>query len=195
MERDVMNMGREQAKSRYEALLKAEAENPQDLSVKRELLLLGNGWRMDGDPASIKSYLFHGFEHPEMHDEEDLQRMAREFFDDPRLKRCLQLAGQPSDFIREYLRELSGRYIDMFIWHQKEHVPSLFGFVLPKRLPGYLAVPMGDVIQNIFLCPFLSVEEQQMLAGAFYRACYEFLNGQTAHLDDYLGADIRALIV
>ena len=185
-------------RERYEALLRAEQENPKDLSVQRALLLLGNQWKADGknpDPSLIKCYLFHSFEHPECHDEETLQKMAREFFDAPRLQACMALASRPEEFLREYLAELAGQYVDIFIWHQKEHVPSLFGFVPPKKIPKFLALPMGDVIRNIFLSPFLSLEEQQLLSGVFYRACYGFLQGQTEPLDAYLGAEIRALIL
>ena len=190
--------GKQSIRERYEALIQAEKEKPEDLSVQRALLLLGGQWKADGrnpDPSLIKCYLFHAFEHPEYHDEDSQKRMARAFFDEPRLQACLHLASQPQEFLREYLMELAGQYIDMFIWHQKEHVPSLFGFVPPKRIPKFLALPMGDVIRNIFLSPFLSVEEQQLLAGIFYRACYGFLSGQTEHLDAYLGAEIRALIL
>ena len=185
-------------KERYEQLLIRERENPGDLAVQRELLLLGDNWKKDGrnpDPSLIKCYLFHAFEHPEAHDEQQQENMAREFFDAPRLQTCLALAKDPDAFMKEYLGEMARSYIDIFIWHQKEHVPSLFGFVPPKRIPRYLAIPMGDVVRNIFLCPFLSLEEQQLLAGVFYRACYGFLNGQTEHLDAALGAEIRALIV
>ena len=189
---------KQEIRQRYEALLQAERENSQDLSVQRALLLLGNQWKADGenpDPSLIKCYLFHAFEHPECHDEEAQKKMAREFFDDSRLHMCLALAPRPEEFMREYLAELAGQYVDIFLWHQKEHVPSLFGFVPPKRIPKYLALPMGDVIRNIFLSPFLSQEEQQLLSGVFYRACYGFLQGQTEPLDTYLGAEIRALIL
>ncbi|MBE5782415.1 MAG: hypothetical protein E7329_03760 [Clostridiales bacterium] len=185
-------------RERYEQLLMKEQENPGDLSVQRELLLLGDHWKKDRknpDPSLIKCYLFHVFEHPESHSEAQQKKMAREFFDAPRLKKCLALAKDPEAFMKEYLGEMAREYVDIFIWHQKEHVPSLFGFVPPKRIPLYLSLPMGDVIRNIFLCPFLSVAEQQLLSGAFYRACYGFLNGQTEHLDENLGAEVRALIV
>ena len=82
----------------------------------------------------------------------------------------------------------------MFIRNERSHVPALFGFVPPKRLVKFLSLPAADVIRNIFLCPFLSENEQTLLSGIFYRAFYQYVNGQTETLDHALGEEIRALI-
>lgn len=178
-------------------LAQAERIAPDDLEVQRELLLLGENYRRDGknpDPRLIKCYLFHGFEHPECHDEAEQQRMARELFDHPRLQRCLALSPAPQAFLAEYLQALADAYIDLFIRHDRAHVPGLAGLIPGKRLIGRLSLPAADVIRNIFLCPFLSEAEQKLLAGAFYRAFYQYVNGQSEALDAALGEAIRALI-
>lgn len=184
-------------KIKREYLLRAEALSLQSLAVQKELLLLGDLWRRDGRnprPDLIKCYLLHAFEHPQAHDEETQRRMARELFDHPQVQKCLALTKDAAAFLREYLEQLSTQYVEIFIQGQREHVPGFLGYALPRRLPRYWAAPMGDVIRNIFLCPFLSVAEQQMLAGAFYRACYRCLEGRTEALDRALGAEIRALL-
>ena len=172
-------------------LLQAEALFPESLALQKELLLLGEeaeGWK------SLKCFLLHAFEHPEMHTEEEEKSMAREIFSHPRLEKCLRLSPDPQAFMQAYLSAICGQYIEIFIENQREHVPGLLGYVMPGRLRKYFALPMGDVIRNIFLCPFLSAEEQSLLAGVFYRACFRHLNGQTDALDGQLGEEIRALI-
>ncbi|MBE5770478.1 MAG: hypothetical protein E7336_03775 [Clostridiales bacterium] len=178
-------------------LAQAERIAPDDLAVQKELLMLGDLYRRDGknpDPRLIKCYLFHIFEHPESHDEQEQEHMAREIFDHPRLQRCLALSPAPQEFMKEYLHDLSDAYIEMFIRNERAHVPSLFGFVPPRRLVKFLSLPAADVIRNIFLCPFLAENEQSLLAGAFYRAFYQYVNGHTENLDEALGEEIRALI-
>ena len=184
-----------QAKREY--LLRAEALSPQSLAVQEELLLLGDLWRRDGrrpDPALIKCHLLHAFEHPEIYDEDAQRRMARELFDHPQVQKCLALAENKVGFLDEYLERLSAQYVELFIQSQREHGPGLLGCALPGRLARYWAAPMGCVIRNIFLCPFLSTAEQQTLAKGFYRACYRCLGGDTKALDSALGAEICALL-
>ena len=178
-------------------LSQAERIAPDDLAVQRELLMLGDIYKRDRknpDPRLIKCYLFHIFEHPEAHAEDEQARLAREFFDHPRLQKCLALSPVPQAFLKEYLQALSDAYIDLFIRNERSHVPSLFGFVPPKRLIRFISFPAADVIRNIFLCPFLSLDEQTLLAGAFYRAFYQYVDGQSETLDGALGQEIRALI-
>lgn len=184
-------------KAQREYLLRAEAYAPQCLAVQEELLLLGNLWQRDGrrpNPALIKCHLLHAFEHPENYDEETQRHMARELFDHPQAQKCLALAENKAAFLEDYLGRLCAQYVEIFILGQREHVPGLLGYAIPRRLPRYWARPMGDLIRNVFLCPFLSIAEQQMLAKAFYRACYRCLGGDTKALDGALGAEICALL-
>ena len=178
------------------ALLQAEALAPSDLRVQRALLMLGELPRRDPrnpDRHLIKCYLFHGFECPEAYDEAAQRFMARALLDHPRLRRCLALSPDPDGFLREYLIALSGQYIHMFLLGERGHLPTLFGFTLPRRVPVAMAEPAAAILRNIFLCPFLTEAEQGLIAGCFYRAYYQALSGQTGPLDEALGA-VRALI-
>lgn len=182
---------------KYARLTAAETLAPEDLSVQRALLMLGKLYRRDGRTPNarlIKYYLFHIFEHPEAHPEKEQQEMAREFFDHPRLKRCLALSHDPEAFLREYLREMAESYIHVFIEGDSSHGVSLLGMPLAGKKDGRLARPVADVIRNILLCPFLTVEEQLLLGRIFYQAYYRYAEGRTRTLDGLLGPEICGLL-
>lgn len=184
-------------KEKHALLTQAAALDPRDLAVQREILLLGDLWQRDGrhpDVTLIKCHLLHGFEHPEQYDEPAQRRMARELMDHPQVRLCLGIANDGPGFLQEYLQTLSRQYIETFIVPARGHVPGLLGYVMPRRLCRYLSAPMADVIRGIFLCPFLESDEQRLLAGAFYRACYGYLEGRVQALDGNLGAAICALL-
>lgn len=170
---------------------------PDMLNVRREILMLGELYRRDGKAPNmrlIKCYLFHIFEHPEAHSEEEQEEMARELFDAPELKACLTLSDEPENFLKEYLLELAGVYVDVFITGDKSHAPALFGFPVTRNIEDYWARPAADVIRNVFLCPFLSETEKKQTAEAFYKAFYQAVKGRTAALHENLGAEICALL-
>ncbi|MDD4081293.1 MAG: hypothetical protein PHP02_07770 [Eubacteriales bacterium] len=181
----------------HAALVHAEALEPNNLDVQRRLLLLGrlherNPKRFDF--GVIKSYILHAFEHPEVHTEEERVRMVREIFHHERLKRILAMAPDPDAFLREYLQALAQDYIRLFVAGDNSHVPRIFGFTFKGQLSKYLAVPAGDIITNIFSAPELTDEESKALGKAFYRAFYDYTNGEVRELDKNLGPQIRALL-
>jgi len=181
----------------HAALSHAEALAPEDLEIQKKLLLLGrlherNPKRFDF--SVIKSYILHAFEHPEAHQEAERVQMIREIFHHERLKRCLAMAPDPDAFLREYLLALAQDYIRLFVAGDNSHVPRIFGFTFRGSLAKYLAVPAGEIIANIFSSPELTDEESQALGKAFYRAFYDYTNGEVRELDKNLGPQIRALL-
>ena len=118
--------------------------------------------------------------------------MARELFDDARLMRCLQLSANQEGFLQDYLHALSQEYIRIFIVPDNRHAPRVFGISLKAKLQRYFAVPAHDIISNALSCSYLNQEEAILLAKAFYRAFYEYAQGDTQALDSLLGAEIRA---
>lgn len=195
----LLQMAREEkdALRQHEMLLKAEALAPEDLPVQRALLLLGELYKRDGRTPNvrlIKFYLFHIFEHPEAHSEEEQREMARELFDHPRLRKCMALSPEPNKFLREYLREMAENYMRVFIEGDASHGVRLLGVAFAGRREVRLARPMADVIRNILLCPFLSAEEQEMLSRVCYRVFYAALDGHTGALDGLLGPEICGLL-
>ncbi len=180
-------------RDQHALLTRAAALSPQDLPVRRALLMLGRLYERDPrvvDFSVIPCYPLHVFEHPEKHDEAQQQRFARLLFDAPLLLDCLALAPDPLVFRKDYLQETSANYIEIFIRGDSSHAPRFFG--LGK---ANLARPAADVIRNTFCSPFLDEAEQQLLAGAFYRAYHQAMGGQTQALDTLLGAQIGALLV
>lgn len=180
---------------RFAMLDKARTLAPDDLSVRRALLMHGRAHLCPRDCADysyIKCWLLHAFEHPEKHTEEQQQAMARELFDSPDLSACLEIAPDREKFLSDYLYDLCLNYARIFIAGESAHMPGIFGFTSQKKMPEYLARPAADVIRNIFLCPFLSAEEQTLLAGRFYRAYSLSVGGQVEPLDQALGEEICA---
>ena len=181
----------------HEALTRAEALAPEDMNIQMKLLLLGRLHERKPnrfDFHVIKCYLLHAFEHPDAHSEEERTRMIREIFDHERLKRCLETASDPERFLGDYLLGLSRDYMRLFVGGDNSHVPRIFGFTFKGGLPKYLAVPARDILDAIFSSPLLSEEEAKALGKAFYRAFYDYTNGEVKELDKNLGPQLRALL-
>ena len=179
----------------HEALRLAENLEPDNLDIQRRLLLQGRLHERSPrkmDFSIIKCYLLHAFEHPEAHQMQAQQDMARELFDDERLKRCLTLADDAEAFLRGYLEDLSRDYMRIFVASDNSHIPRVFGISFKGTLQRYLAQPARDIIMNIFSSPYLSQEEARVLARAFYRAFYDYAHGEVRELDSQLGVIVRA---
>ncbi len=179
----------------HACLKRAEVLAPESLEVQKALLLFGRlrerGRRVP-DFSVIKSWLLHPYEHPEDHDEEEQRRMARELFEEKRLQQCLKMADNPQDFLQSYLNALCDEYMRIFIAGESSHAPRVFGISHKASLHKYLAKPVNDMIRNIYLSPFLTEDEQRLLAPCVYKAFYRFVSGEVKELDSLLGAQLRA---
>ena len=181
---------------KYALLKKAEQQGAEGLALEMEWLLLGDPSSYPpGDPRRLPCHPLHSLQHPDRYPEEEQQQMACSLFRHPRLEKCLALSPDPNSFLRDYLFCLSEQYITVFLQGDRSQIPLTLWAFMPRRAARRLALAMGDVIRNIFLCPFLTEDEQSLLAGCFYRACHGHLNGRTEHLDAALGAEICALIL
>lgn len=181
----------------YRCLQRAEVMAPDSLAVQRALLMHGRLHERSAktlDYSVVKCYLWHGFEHPEKHTQEEQQRMARELFDDKRLQLCLGLSAEPEAFLRQYLEELAQEYLRLFVAGDASHVPKLFGLHPRGQLHKYLARPAADIIRNALSSPYLNAQEQLMAARAFYKAYYRQLEGESKELDRLLGSEICAAL-
>ena len=180
----------------HEALTRAEALAPEDMNIQMKLLLLGRLHERKPnrfDFHVIKCYLLHAFEHPDAHSEEERTRMIREIFDYERLKRCLETAPDPERFLGTTYWALPGLYAPVRGRGQQPCTAHL-RLHLQGRLPKYLAVPARDILDAIFSSPLLSEEEAKALGKAFYRAFYDYTNGEVKELDKNLGPQLRALL-
>lgn len=171
-------------------LSRAEELAPEDLRIQKELLLRGDLHKRDSHNITffvIKCYLLHAFEHPEKHSEEEKQRMARELFDHERVKKCLSIAPDAQEFLYDYLLDLCREYVRLFIAGDTSHTRALLGITISSKQPLFLSIPAFDVLNNIFLCPHLTEEEQLLLSRAFYHAYHAHMEGRTQPLDERLG--------
>lgn len=181
----------------WKLLQRAEIMAPDSLDVQRALLMHGRLHERNPralDYGVVKCYLLHGFEHPEKHSEEELKEMARELFEHRRLQTCLSLSPDPDAFMKQYLEDLAGEYLRIFVISDSTHVPRIFGMQAPGQLHKYLARPAADIISNMMSSPFLSAQQQVLAAKAFYRAFYRQVEGRVDALSELLGEAIcRAL--
>lgn len=181
----------------HQALIMAEALSPDDLSVQKKLLLLGRMHERNPkkpDLTVIKCHLLHAFEHPEKFKEAQLQEMARELVGEKRLLLAMQKAPDGQQFLSDYLLDLSREYLRIFLAADNSHIPRVFGISFKGSRARYLAPPASDLIKNVFASPFLSEQEARVVARAFYRAYFEFNQGESKQLDALLGAEICALL-
>lgn len=181
----------------WACLQRAEILRPDSLPVQRALLMHGRlheQSRQPGDYSIIKSYLLHSFEHPERYSEEGLRQAAQELFGSPRLLRCLELADKAPAFLEGYIDQLAEEYVRVFIAGDSSHAPRVFGFSAKGSLHSYLAKPTADTISNALQSPFLSKDQQLLVAKSVYRQFSLQMGGETRALDRLLGAEICGVL-
>ena len=99
---------------------------------------------------------------------------------------CRRLAPDGDAFTREYLEDLSGDFIQLFLEGSNLYMRSLFGFVNHRNAPALLAPHAARMLENISRDDELTPGERQTLLTAFYRAFALRMNGETAKLDKCL---------
>ena len=129
----------------------AERLCPDSLEVQRALLDLGDLWTRDLrtiDFHLIKSYLLHVFEAPEEDSPAMRRQMLEELTAHPRLLRCIDLAPDGEQFIREYVQWLCREYVNVFLKGSTQHSGRVFGLQL-TRLEKALARPTAKMLVNM----------------------------------------------
>lgn len=142
-----------------------------DLKANRALLMLGRlgeGEKIDGDVSRIKSWLLTIFVKPDSFTPEQRRAMAREIFDHPQLKRCLDLCPDRDKFLRAYIRDLCKEYAQLFIDSAAEFSGSLLGFSTPSSRVNARVAPFVKALSNILDCPDLETEERRLLLTAMH---------------------------
>ncbi len=181
----------------YACLKRAEMLEPSNLKVQRALLMHGRLHERDrrqGDYTIIKSYLLHIFEHPEQYTEEGLRQAAEELFSGPQLLKCLALAPNRDAFLEEYIGDLAEEYMRVFISGDSSHAPRVLGLASKSRLHSFLARPTADTVRNALQSPYLTREQQLMVARNMYRQFSLQMSGETRTLDRLLGAEILKVL-
>ncbi len=177
---------------------KAYALYPDDLRVCRALLMLGGlGTRPRGtlDYSLIKCYVLRVFEKPEEYTDEERQEKAREIFDHPLLKHCLELCPDEEHaqaFLRSYAEELTGSYAHLFIEGASEHSGSLLGFSTLRSRQKARSVPFAALLTGIAGSGALGRQEKDLLLQCVWRDAKGLLQGDTALLTEKLTPELMA---
>lgn len=181
---------REEDPVRKHAMLSAlRSQHPDTLEIEREMLMLGRLHERDRRDVSfrnIKCYLLQIYLDTQGLSRDDIADMRRELFHHPQLEACQRLAPDGEQFTREYLVDLSGDFIQLFLEGSNLYMRSFFGFVNHRNAPALLAPHAARMLQNISRDDELAPDEKQMLLTAFYRAFSARMNGDTAKLDKHL---------
>jgi hypothetical protein len=174
---------------KHALLMELRSQHPDTLDIERELLMLGRlheRSRRDVSFRNIKCYLLQIYLDTQGLSGDDIADMRRELFHHPQLEVCQRLAPDGDAFTREYLEDLSGDFIQLFLEGSNLYMRSLFGFVNHRNAPALLAPHAARMLENISGDDQLTQSERQTLLTAFYRAFALRMNGETAKLDKCL---------
>jgi hypothetical protein len=176
---------------RYAFLQRAEEADPGNLQVQKALLLHGRLHERDRhriDFAVIKCYLLHVFEEPESYSFAQREDKIKELISEDRLVKAMDMAPDGQAFLRDYLTALSQEYIHLFLRGSSRHMKPIFGFAPAGKPSRLLAAPAAGMLRCMMKEQALSQDQRDMLAGAFYKAYGLEFQGETAYLDEALGA-------
>jgi hypothetical protein len=176
---------------RFALLQKAEEAAPNNLQVQKALLLHGRLHERDRhkiDFSVIKCYLLHVFEEPETYSFAKREDKIRELISEDRLVKAMDMAPDGQAFLKDYLTALSQEYIHLFLRGSSRHMKPIFGFAPAGKPSRLLAAPAANMLRCMLKEQALSEEMRDMLAGAFYKAYGLEFQGETAYLDEALGA-------
>jgi hypothetical protein len=176
---------------RYALLQKAEDSAPNNLQVQKALLLHGRLHERDRhkiDFSVIKCYLLHVFEEPETYSFAKREDKIRELISEDRLVKAMDMAPDGQAFLKDYLTALSQEYIHLFLRGSSRHMKPIFGFAPAGKPSRLLAAPAANMLRCMLKEQALTEDMRDILAGAFYKAYGLEFQGETAYLDEALGA-------
>ena len=159
---------------RREILLKGLKECPDSREIRWELLFTGeqeDKRRWTVDFSVIKCWVLEMYRKPGDFTEEKRNRMREKLFEDPELKECLEMFGDPAGKQREYLQRLMG---------------SFLGFHSDRNKDKKLAVPVAEMIKRVREDEKLSPDQREQLWKALYQGYAARNGGRTEYLDERL---------
>ena len=170
-------------------LLKGLEACPGDRDIEWELLFIGEegpkkGWALDF--SIIKCWVLEMYRKPGDFTEEKRNRMREKLFEDPELKECLEMYGDPEGKQREYLQRLSREYVELFLEGSNEVMGSFLGFHSDRNKDKKLAVPVAEMIKRVRGDEKLSTDQREQLWKALYQGYAARNGGRTEYLDERL---------
>jgi hypothetical protein len=128
------------------------------------------------------------FEEPETYSFAKREDKILELFSEDRLIKALDMAPDGQSFLKDYLTALSQEYIRLFLRGSSRHMKPIFGFAPAGKPSRLLAAPAAGMLRCMMKEQALTKDQRDMLAGAFYKAYGLEFQGETAYLDEALGA-------
>ena len=174
---------------RREILLKGRKECPNSREIRWELLFTGeqeDKRRWTVDFSVIKCWVLEMYRKPGDFTEEKRNRMREKLFEDPELKECLEMYGDPEGKQREYLQRLSREYVELFLEGSNEVMGSFLGFHSDRNKDKKLAVPVAEMIKRVREDEKLSTDQREQLWKALYQGYAARNGGRTEYLDERL---------
>ena len=174
---------------RREILLKGLKECPDSREIRWELLFTGeqeDKHRWTVDFSVIKCWVLEMYRKPGDFTEEKRNRMREKLFEDPELKECLELFGDPAGKQREYLQRLCREYVELFLEGSNQVMGSFLGFHSDRNKDKKLAVPVAEMIKRVREDEKLSPDQREQLWKALYQGYAARNGGRTEYLDERL---------
>ena len=174
---------------RREILLKGRKECPDSREIRWELLFTGEQedkrrWAIDF--SVIKCWVLEMYRKPGDFTEEKRNRMREKLFEDPELKECLEMFGDPAGKQREYLQRLCREYVELFLEGSNQVMGSFLGFHSDRNKDKKLAVPVAEMIKRVREDEKLSPDQREQLWKALYQGYAARNGGRTEYLDERL---------
>ena len=174
---------------RREILLKGRKECPDSREIRWELLFTGeqeDKRRWTVDFSVIKCWVLEMYRKPKDFKEDKQDRMREKLFEDPELKECLKMYGDPEGKQREYLQRLCLEYVELFLEGSNQVMGSFLGFQSDRNKDRKLAVPVAEMIRRIQEDEKLEQGQREILWKALYQAYAARNGGKTEYLDERL---------
>ena len=174
---------------RREILLKGLKECPDSREIRWELLFTGeheDKRRWTVDFSVIKCWVLEMYRKPGDFTEEKRNRMREKLFEDPELKECLEMFGDPAGKQREYLQRLCREYVELFLEGSNQVMGSFLGFHSDRNKDKKLAVPVAEMIKRVREDEKLSPDQREQLWKALYQGYAARNGGRTEYLDERL---------
>ncbi len=174
---------------RREILLKGLKECPDSREIRWELLFTGeqeDKRRWTVDFSVIKCWVLEMYRKPGDFTEDKRNRMREKLFEDPELKECLEMYGDPEGKQREYLQRLCREYVELFLEGSNEVMGSFLGFHSDRNKDKKLAVPVAEMIKRVREDEKLSTDQREQLWKALYQGYAARNGGRTECLDERL---------
>ena len=164
-------------------------ECPDSREIRWELLFTGeqeDKRRWTVDFSVIKCWVLEMYRKPGDFTEEKRNRMREKLFEDPELKECLEMFGDPAGKQRDYLQRLCREYVELFLEGSNQVMGSFLGFHSDRNKDRKLAVPVAEMIKRVREDEKLSPDQREQLWKALYQGYAARNGGRTEYLDERL---------